>query len=120
MEEDQPIIIDIVIAKKSRMPNFYQDFGGPLRWQDDVTGELPAAVMAFFGHRQEITPDQLELVRQYCEYYMLAPCWDMNPHHDEETREELRQARKDIKNVKTREELNSWIHQCLEMGIDPL
>jgi len=103
----------------SRIPNFYMPpLGGPLNWGDEQSGELPSAVMAFFHKTQ--TPEQLELVRQYCEYYIHAPCWDMNPHHDEETRQELEQVRKVIRQVKNWRELNAWIHKCLNMGIDPL
>lgn len=118
MEDDQPIIIDIVIARKSRMPNFYREWGGPLRWRDDQTGELPTAVLAFFDRKQ--TPDQLELVRDYCEYYINAPCWDDNPYNVEEDFERLRKRRKEITQAKTFMDINGWIHRCIDMGIDPL
>ena len=103
----------------SRMPDYYRPpLAAPLRWQDDQTGELPAAVMAYFDRKQ--TPEQLELVRDYCQYYINAPCWDNNPYNDEENRRELREVREAIKRVKTHKELNDWIYQCLDMGIDPL
>ena len=120
MEEDQPIIIDIVIARSSRMPGVYREWGGPLRWQDDVTGELPKAVQEFFQLRSTTSPARLELVRDYCQYYISAPCWDANPYSTEEGLEELRTRREEIKQAKTFMEINAWIHKCLGMGIDPL
>src|SRR5712691_302593 len=103
----------------SSIPNVYREpRGGPLRFQDDVSGVLPAAVIAYFA--SHATPEQFELVRDYCEYYLNAPCWDNNPHHDDESSAELAGLREEVKTLKTAEALNTWIHKCLDIGIDPL
>jgi hypothetical protein len=96
----------------------YRDWGGPLRWQDEVSGVLPAAVLAYFNGNADT--EQFQLVREYCEYYLNAPCWDNNPHHDDETRAELAELRAEVKTVRTAHELNIWVHKCLDIGIDPL
>ncbi len=105
-----------------RIPNFYRPMfpggpRGPLRWQDDVTGVLPKAVLAFFD--QTVNPEQFSLVREYGEYYINAPCWDWNPHLTEEGKEELAQVRNRIKTVATSQELLDWVYMCLDLGIDP-
>jgi len=59
----------------SRMPKIYQEFGGPLRWQDDVTGVLPAAVRAYINEgpgRTACMPWQVELLRDL--YGVLHQC----------------------------------------------
>jgi hypothetical protein len=108
----------------SRIPNYYRPMAGnpsilgPLRWQDDVTGELPTAMMAFFKYNS-LTYDHLALVREYGEYYINAPCWDWNPNLTEEGKQELAHLRSLIKEVKTKREIMGWVHQCLDIGIDP-
>ena len=103
------------------IPDFYRPLypggpKGPLRWQDEVSGVLPEAVRTFFGvpSPDPLTPEQLELVREYAEYYINAPCWltDDNP--------ELWTAlRTSIKEAKTKEAMYTWIEQALEVTIDP-
>jgi len=104
------------------IPNYYRplfDGGpdGPLRWQDDVTGFLPAAMLAYFEHKA--TPEQFSLVCEYGEYYIHAPCWDWNPHLTEEGKQELAQVRNQIKSVTTEQDLSQWMYACLDLGIDP-
>lgn len=106
----------------SRMPKVYQPGGGPLRWQDDVTGVLPSAVKAFLdeglGHKR-CTPEQVELVRDYCEYYINAPCWQLgeetDPYHIA-----FLAGREHVKTLKSVKELSVWIRSALDLGIDPL
>jgi len=114
----------MVSSQPSRMPNFYvPPHGGPLRWQEDETGILPTAVMMYFSAMVEkwtLGRTQFALVRDYCDYYIHAPCWDANPYHDAETRARLARLRAQVWDVKTQHELDVWIHLCLEEGIDPL
>lgn len=102
----------------SRMPKVYQPGGGPLRWQGDVTGVLPAAVRAFIDEglgRAKCTPEQVELVRDYMEYYVNAPCW-----LTEGMEQEFADLRTHIKSLKTAKEIATWIKDALEVGLDPL
>jgi hypothetical protein len=104
------------------IPPIYRDvIGSPLRWQDDITGMLPAAVHAFFQVEgcPPLTWVQFEMVRDYAEYYVNAPIWDMNPHHDDETRARLAELRAQVKECKTDAQLQSWLHLCLGQGLDP-
>lgn len=106
----------------TRIPNFYRPgigTGGPLRWQDDVTGVLPAAVFAFFqyGVKQSDVPpteEQLGLVREYMEYYVNAPCWQ------QDDTKKLDTLREKIQVLKTVQELNDFIYECMEIGLDLL
>ena len=66
--------------QSSVIPTFYrQPLGLPLRWLDEQSGILPAAVTSYFEHaldeKKPFTETQLNLVIQYCRYYINAPCW---------------------------------------------
>jgi len=44
-------------AIMSRMPSFYKDpLGLPFYWEDDITGELPAAIRAYLDHAVDGKP----------------------------------------------------------------
>lgn len=122
--------------KYTLMPNLYvvgPGGAGPLHWGNEQGDLLKQVMLAFFMHgtgtstfingrltyRQDITPEQLEIVREYGEYYLNAPMFDDNPHHDDESRAQLATLREQIKKATTFEEINQWIHACLEIGIDP-
>jgi hypothetical protein len=93
------------------------DIRGPLRWQDDTTGVLPAAVHSFYQVQgaEPLTPEKLELVREYAEYYINAPCWD-DASYEPETWQRLRA---DIKHITTFQAMLHWLEQALEVTIDP-
>jgi len=99
------------------IPRVYREpFNVPLRWQDEQS-DLPAAITAFIQYGADRrapspTAEQLELVRAYCEYYIAAPCW--------KTDEEFEVLRTHIKALKSFEEIDTWIHDALKVGIDPL
>lgn len=110
-----------------RIPNFYLlPLGGPLNWGDEQSGVLVKAVMAYLNHKE--TPmfrPHMKILVEYLRYYIHAPCWDENPHHDSETRAQLADMRKRILAIQNgplgdEREIERWIMDCLEMGIDPL
>ncbi len=103
----------------SRMPTFYRNpLGLPLRWQDEQSGQLPGAVLAYFS--QTATATQTALVCDYLRYYILAPCWDRPVQDDEEGCLELAHVREQADSLNCTEDINTFIETCLQMGIDPL
>lgn len=100
----------------SRMPNLYQSGGGPLRWQDDQTGVLPEAVMAYLQGRA--AAEEIELVRDYYQYYIHAPCWQIGDGDFAKQFTALRERIK--KKPMTEPELYEWTRDALHVGIDPL
>jgi len=103
-----------------QMPNYYRaPLMLPLRWQDEQSGVLPTAVLAFLDHgiKQRSTPpteEQLKLICGYLKYYIDAPCWQQGDT------EELDKLRKKAKTLKTGQDINDFIWDCMEIGIDPL
>jgi hypothetical protein len=107
------------------IPPIYRSIGTitglPLNWRDEITGALPRAVNAYLNHRIDGTPlnaEDLELVRRFMEHYINAPCW--NHMDDSEMAAELAALRKDVRTLKTAEEMGAWIGRCLDVAIDPL
>lgn len=102
----------------SRIPNVYRPpYGGPLRWQDDTSGKLPEAVHAFFevSGAPPLTPERLELVREYCQYYINAPCWKTDgPDQALWTR-----LREDVQHITAKAAMIHWLEQTIEVTIDP-
>src|ERR1700693_341084 len=73
----------------TRMPTEYKGpLGVPSYWRNGVSGELHKAVHAYLNHMvdgEPLTQAQLELVRNYLEHWIGAPCWDMSPATDEDS-----------------------------------
>lgn len=91
---------------------------GPLRWADEQSGILPSAVLAYFGSAtgdgKPATPNDVEIVRAYAQYYINAPCWEMGGME-----EEFARLRESIKTVASEYELAGWLNLALDIGIDP-
>lgn len=129
-----------VVCRKMRVPSFYREpLGLPLRWQDDVSGELPAAVRAFTDYQCWVlapelrlppvpppTPDQWTLLVDWLIHFICAPCWSENARRsveagDEDLANQLIQLRLDLveDRVTTPAELDAWLSRCVDLGIDP-
>lgn len=91
-------------------------FGGPLYWRDEASGVLAAAVEAYLAHcvdhAPEPTPEQFALLKDYCDYWVHAPCWRSVGG--------LEELRSSIKSVLTVAEMRAWLRDALGEGIDPL
>ena len=93
--------------------------GLPLRWQDETSGELVAAVQAFFEQKR-LSNRQFVLLRAYLIHYICAPCWDVGCDGDESGLEYLADLRKLANKLAHQEDIMGWINRCLGVGIDPL
>jgi len=95
--------------------------GTPFNWQDEASGQLMQAVMAYL--RQEPTPEQLQLVIKYLQYYIHAPVWldgaVIGPIDPEIVAEivALRELSLKMTNLA---EVNQYIYRALRVAIDPL
>jgi len=97
---------------RNRIPRIYlPPTGGPANWADESSGELPAAVRAWWG-REPLQPEQLGLLIEYCDYYIHAPCFA-----EDKMLEALRVS---IGEVTTSAGLKAWLDQVFIYGLDPL
>lgn len=105
------------------IPNSYRPPQGlPLRWQDEHSGTLPAAVRAFLdagiARTEMADTQQFLLVREWLSYYICAPCWNRIETNEEHPH--LAKLKASILTLSTRAQVSAWIWECLELGIDPL
>lgn len=119
------------VNRKTRVSPIYRPpLGLPLRWQDDVSGQVPAAVNAYFDHQlgkgPAPTTEQWSLLIDWLIHFICAPCWSATARagvaegYDEQANELIR-LRLDLvqERVTTPADLHAWTVRCLELGIDP-
>lgn len=103
-------------------------FGGniaPLRWQDDMTGNLPAAVTAYFDaviNDEHLPDEQLHLVIKFCQHYIHAPMWLEEPPFgvvDDEMAEAIKQVREVSLNLKSVSDVRAFVRDCMAIALDP-
>jgi hypothetical protein len=99
-------------------PPYRPPWGLPAAWRDDVSGVLPAVVMAYhaaaLNDAPPLNPAQLELLRSYLEYVITAPCWR------DSDQGEIAALRRRIATARTVAAIDRWLDACLAIGIDPL
>jgi hypothetical protein len=120
------------VRVQTRIPPGYREGLFPLRWQDETSGQLPAAVRALIsaqlGEGPEPSSEQLSFLLDYLRHFICAPCWNITAresrdHGSGELAAELIQLRLDIAvdcTLKTSADVGLWINRCLQIGIDPL
>lgn len=64
--------------------------------------------------------DDVMLIRLYLQQWIDSPVWDMNPEMNDEGRRKLAQVRKSAREIRTRKDIDGWIRDGLDIGIDPL
>ncbi|RAM49459.1 MAG: hypothetical protein C6Y22_22150 [Hapalosiphonaceae cyanobacterium JJU2] len=119
MTEQTPIVIN---ARLSRIPAIYQQpLGLPLYWRNEESGELPAAIWAYLNFKvdnsktEPPTQDQIDLITDYLIHYINAPCWDK-----EGFEQEFNNLQQRASSLRTPDQIDDWLVDCHEIGLDPL
>lgn len=97
---------------------YLEPFGMPRYWRDEVSGKLAIAISSYISYGASLTdasptPEELEIVRQYFQHWINAPCW-----LDKDG--ELTRLREFIKTADTIQKLNEFLEGCIRIAIDPL
>ncbi len=90
----------------------------PLYWRHEVSGELAGAVEAYLANRIDgatVTDERIALLRDYIAHWINAPWWD-SPVFEAE----LRRLRDGARELDSATKIAEWIHQAMDIGIDPL
>jgi hypothetical protein len=101
--------------------------GLPLFWRNETSGRLAIAIHSYLKDQtrgEPISREDFDLVREYIEQWVFAPCWTEvvrtvgsgNP----DLTAELVQLRADVRTLKTADEIHVWLMRALDLGIDPL
>lgn len=101
----------------NQIPDVYdRPLGLPLYWMDEQSGKLRAAVRDYFswviGEADEPKTGTTELLRQYLEHFVNAPCWRGHAA-------ELARLRAKVKGIKTCGDIRGWLGEALNIGLDP-
>lgn len=89
-------------------------YGTPLYWGNEQSGQLPAAVVAFLAEATgdgTCSEEQRRLVVEYLRYVIGAPCWQG---------EQIESLRERATHLQATQDIQQWIMDCLNEGIDPL
>ena len=88
-------------------------------WQDESSGRLAPAVMAYL-EGGELDDQGIAILRAYFRQWIGATAWDQNPHMTDDTRAWLAALRADIDGLTSREAIADWLERAEAGGIDPL
>lgn len=90
----------------------------PLDWRDAPVPGLAEAVAAFALGTE--TTEQFELVRAYCDYYILAVCFDSKVGACAHCHHLLAYLRGAVRTVPDGNHLWSWLNSAAGMSIRPI
>ena len=99
--------------------------GTPKYWRYEVSGELEAAVNAYFkpyndnSEISELSDRHIQLLKEYLLHWAEAPVWRQNSHAEVGQLEKLDRAIARIKAVNTRQDIGQCIIELSYLGIDP-
>lgn len=91
----------------------------PSYWMHETSGVLRPAVEAYLNQRP-MSKKQIAAMRAYLRQWIAAPLWDQNPHATAYHRAWLDQMRLRVDGLKDLEEIDRWLSDAIDAGIDPL
>lgn len=87
--------------------------------ETDFDGRLRPAVEAYLAG-EDLSEDQIATLRAYLRQWIMADCWDANPHAQAEQRVWLMEMRARIEMLTTRARIVEWLAEAISQGMDPL
>ena len=84
---------------------------GPLFWLYETSGVLQPAVEAYLAGRA-LTVQDIAALRAYLRQWINAPVWAESP--------QVLRLRNRINTIHGRQDLEKWLDDALDEGIDPL
>lgn len=87
------------------------DQRGPMYWKYETSGVLQHAVEAYL-EGGALTVQDIAALRAYLRQWIHAPVWSKTP--------QLIQLQGRIHTIRGRQDLDRWLSDALDQGIDPL
>lgn len=94
--------------------------GAPGYWRAEASGILAPVVQKYLLGRRPLTPTEIGVLRDYFTQWAEAPVWDTNPHADGFSRAVLQSLRDDARAIRTMKDVDQWVQDALDQGMDPL
>lgn len=91
----------------------------PKFWRAEVSGVLVDPIMRYL-EGIPLSPRDIELISLYLQQWIDSPVWEMNPEMDAEAKAELAKLRESARQLATRKDIDAWIAEGIDIGIDPL
>lgn len=88
----------------------------PRYWRDETSGVLAAAVQNYLTDHA-LTPNEIRYMRAYCVQWVNSSAWDLNPSGAGKELAALRESAKEIFSI---QQLDKWLHDAVDIGMDPL
>jgi hypothetical protein len=92
---------------------------GPGYWPNETSGVLMPVMIAYIAG-ERLTPEQVGIAKAYFRQWVDSEVWELNPFDDGRNKEELRNVRRCVAAIETRDDLDSALKLMFEMGMDPL
>jgi hypothetical protein len=89
----------------------------PKYWRFETGGKLVPAIERYIS-RSRAEPDDVNLIRAYLRQWIDSPVWDGGV--DSETRVALDNLRRKTRELRTRNDVDDWMADALDLAIDPL
>ena len=86
-----------------RMPRF---------WMNETSGVLAPVIQNYLVRRRPMTTEDIAVMRAYLRQWVMAESW-----HGGEDLEALRAS---VDKIATHADINTWLEQAIDIGIDPL
>jgi hypothetical protein len=83
----------------------------PRFWMHETSGMLAPVVQAYL-EGNAMTPPQVATMRAYLKQWIASPVWGDDPTIDK--------LRDQVQTLHTRAQVAAWLHDALDLGIDPL
>jgi hypothetical protein len=97
-----------------------EDPRAPKYWRDEIGGQLAAAVRTYLDNPDALTMRDIAFLRAYFRQWVNSPAWDMNPHHDANSRATLAVLRGAVPTIASARDVQAWLNSATEAGLDPL
>lgn len=91
----------------------------PHYWMHEASGELAGAIVRYLEN-VPLSEQHITLIRLYCEQWILSEVWDQNPTATIKDRAELASLRRRALSLNSRESIDAWILDAVDLGMDPL
>ena len=91
----------------------------PKFWMNETGGKLIPAVRRYLAD-ERAEPGDADLLRAYLRQWIDSPVWDSGATDLTDGQTELAKLRKAVREIRTRHDVNAWLHDALNVGIDPL